>query len=80
MLSVDGKYVSDWRLTKVTLALLVLLHALTFLPLFQKYLRLYPLVSFSDYLLVWAIGLGWGLISLLIWRIGLKTVAPKGHK
>lgn len=74
MLSGDGKYVSDWRITKVTLALFILLHALTFLPLFQRYLRLYPLVSFIDYVLIWVIGLGWGLITLLLWRLGWRRL------
>ena len=75
LLSGDGKYLSDWRITKVAAVLFVLLHALTFLPLFQRHLRLYPLMSFSDYLLVWAIGLGWGLITLLLWRIVWKRLA-----
>jgi lipopolysaccharide export LptBFGC system permease protein LptF len=74
MLSGDGKYVSDWRITKVTLALFILLHALTFLPLFQRYLRLYPLVSFIDYVIIWVIGLGWGLMTLLLWRLGWRRL------
>jgi magnesium-transporting ATPase (P-type) len=74
MLSGDGKYVSDWRLTKVALALFIILHALTFLPLFQRYLRLYPLVSFIDYVLIWVIGLGWGLMTLLLWRLGWRSL------
>jgi magnesium-transporting ATPase (P-type) len=74
MLSGDGKYVSDWRMAKVALILFVLLHALTFLPLFQRYLRLYPLVSFIDYVLIWVIGLGWGLMTLLLWRLGWRNL------
>jgi len=74
MLSGDGRYVSDWRVTKVALALFILLHALTFLPLFQRYLRLYPLVSFIDYLLIWVIGLGWGFMTLLLWRLGWRML------
>jgi magnesium-transporting ATPase (P-type) len=69
LLSGDGRYVSDWRMIKVALILYILLYALTFLPLFQRYLRLYPLETINEFLLVWGIGVGWGLLTLLAWRI-----------
>ena len=77
MLSGDGKYISDWRMVKVSLILYILLQALTFLPLFQRYLRLYPLETINEVLLVWGIGVGWGLVTLVLWRILWKRILKR---
>ncbi len=68
-ISPDGKYVSDWRMTIVAISLLVVFNLLTFIPLFQKYFRIYPLDSLLDYILIWGFGLGWALLTLFVWRV-----------
>lgn len=68
-LSPSGKYVSDWRMAIVALALFVGFNLLTFIPLFQKYFRIYPLDSLLDYILIWGFGLGWALLTLFVWRV-----------
>ncbi len=72
MLSWNDQIVSDPRMTGVALILFALFHAVTFLPLFQRTFRLSPLIAITDYLLIWAIGLGWGFVTLVLWRVGWR--------
>jgi cation-transporting ATPase E len=59
----------DWRSTYMAIGLLVLFLLATYLPLTQELLRLAPLDSARDYLLILAIAILWGLLLRTIWRL-----------
>lgn len=65
----NGSTSRDWRMTGVALALFGGFHLLTFIPAFQMPLRLVPLVSPLDYLIIWTIGLGWVLLTQFVWYV-----------
>ena len=71
-ISPDGKHISDWRMTIVAISLFVVFNLLTFIPLFQKYFRIFPLDSLLDYIFIWGFGAGWAMLTLFVWRVVWK--------
>ncbi len=73
LFSVDKEPHNDWRLTWVVIVLFVAFNLLTFVPLFQRYLRVLPLQHPIHYLLIWGAALLWAFITMLIWRYRWKS-------
>ncbi|UCG25520.1 MAG: HAD-IC family P-type ATPase, partial [Chloroflexota bacterium] len=59
----------DWRSTYMAIVLLIVFVLATYLPLTQELLRLAPLDSARDYLLILGIAVAWALILRTIWRL-----------
>jgi magnesium-transporting ATPase (P-type) len=59
----------DWRLTYVVAVLFPLFQLVVRMPLAQKYLKLAPLASLNDFLLLLGISLVWAVLTLAIWRL-----------
>jgi len=59
----------DWRSTYMAIVLLILFVVATYLPITQELLRLAPLDSAQDYLIILGISLVWALILRTIWRL-----------
>ncbi len=76
----NGTTTRDWRMTGVALALFGGFHLLTIIPAFQMPLRLVPLVSPMDYLIIWTIGLGWGLLTQFVWYVIQRMTTLKNLK
>jgi len=58
-----------WEPTLAALAFYVIFHVLTLIPLAQRLLRLAPLHSFQDYLLIFLVACLWAVLLMVIWRI-----------
>ena len=41
----------------------------THIPLAQRLLKLAPLTSLQDYLVVWGTALVWAILTLIVWRL-----------
>jgi cation-transporting ATPase E len=59
----------DWRSTYMAVVLLIVFLLATYLPLTQELLRLAPLDSARDYLIILGIAIAWALILRTIWRL-----------
>ncbi|MEJ2348513.1 MAG: hypothetical protein P8Y03_01875 [Anaerolineales bacterium] len=59
----------DWRLTYVVAVLFPLFQLVVRMPLAQRYLKLAPLASLNDFLLILGISLVWAVLTLAIWRL-----------
>jgi cation-transporting P-type ATPase E len=76
----NGTTIRDWRMTGVALALYGVFHMLTFIPALQMSLRLVPLISLRDYLMVWIIGLFWASMTQLLWYLIRRDTTTRYFK
>jgi hypothetical protein len=58
-----------WEPTLAALAFYILFHILTLIPLAQRLLRLAPLQSLQDYLLIFLVSFLWAVLVMGIWRL-----------
>ncbi len=58
----------DWRNTHMAIVLLILFLAATYIPLTQELLRLAPLQSVKDYLIIGVVTIVWAFLLRAIWR------------
>lgn len=58
-----------WEPTLAALAFYILFHILTLIPLAQRLLRLAPLQSMQDYLLIFLVAFFWSGMVISIWRL-----------
>jgi magnesium-transporting ATPase (P-type) len=82
-------YNGKWQPALVVLVLYVIFNLITLVPLAQRILRIAPLQSLQDYLLIIAISLIWAILVVGIWRLawperylhfGLKPEHDESHK
>lgn len=58
----------DWRPTYLSIGLLILFNIIVFVPLAQSLLRIAPLFSITDYVIIGVVTVFWGVALLGIWR------------
>lgn len=63
------EFSGDWRPTYVAGILFLVFQIATHMALAQRYLKISPLASLQDYLIVWGISLVWAILLLVIWRL-----------
>jgi magnesium-transporting ATPase (P-type) len=69
ILALGDQFSGDWRPTYVVVVLFLIFQIATHVSLAQRFLKLAPLASLQDYLLVWGMALIWALLTLGFWRM-----------
>ncbi|MEA3327673.1 MAG: hypothetical protein U9R53_10295, partial [Chloroflexota bacterium] len=68
-LALGAELSGKWQPTIAASVFYVLFNLITLIPLAQRLLRIAPLQSFQDYLLIWLITLVWAILVFGIWSI-----------
>jgi len=69
-LAAGNKFSGRWEPTLAALVFYILFHILTLIPLAQRLMRLRPLQSLQDYLLIFLVAFLWAVMVMGIWRLG----------
>ena len=68
-LAKGDEFSGDWRPTYIAAVLFMIFQITTHIPLAQRLLKLAPLTSLQDYLVVWGTALVWAILTLIVWRL-----------
>ena len=69
LLAAGDDFSGKWQPTLAALMFYVIFNIITLIPLAQRLLRIAPLQSLQDYLLIWLISLIWVILVFSIWII-----------
>jgi magnesium-transporting ATPase (P-type) len=69
ILAAGDDFCGRWEPTLAALAFYIIFHVLTLIPLAQRLLRLAPLESFQDYLLILLVTIFWAVLVMSIWHM-----------
>jgi magnesium-transporting ATPase (P-type) len=69
ILAAGDDYSGRWEPTLAALVFYILFHILTIIPIAQRLLRLGPLQSLQDYLLIFLVTLLWAVLLMGVWRM-----------